>query len=388
MKVIILIFFTLASEFALSQGFLRTEGAKIVDASGREVKLNGVNLGGWLLWEGWIWGGGLHKESRVYEQIEKLTSKEFAIKFRRSVYDNFLSKEDIAEIASLGLNSVRIPIHYKLLYNEHSKPNLDFTYLDSLIAWCKASNIYVILDLHALPGGQSPLFTADPDKIKLWDSEENRSLSIDIWKKIAEKYKNEPIIAGFDLINEPNFKKDKGLLALYKNLIREIRVIDDRHIIIVEGNKYAHSFSFFESGIDSNVVYSFHYYPWFSGTKGRIKKLNKYANFAKKLNAPFWCGEWGVDQPDDLKEIHGLLMDDKFNFCGNSFWTWKKAFKKNLPAPKNFHVSNDLKRVLKGKQPKSKESAEDILLGFIESLSYEKATSDVNLKNLLSTKPM
>src|SRR5690606_22837812 len=123
---------------------------------------------------------------------------------------------------------------------------------DSLLAWCKANKMYLILDLHATPGGQGNdlnISDRNPDKPSLWESEANQQKMIALWRKLAEKYKDEPWIAGYDIINEPNWgfesKEDskgiaeKGNVPLRKLMIeitKAIREVDQKHIIIIEGN--------------------------------------------------------------------------------------------------------------------------------------------------------
>jgi aryl-phospho-beta-D-glucosidase BglC (GH1 family) len=67
--------------------------------------------------------------------------------------------------------------------------------------------MYLILDLHAAPGGQgNDLNIADRDSTKpsLWQSEANRTKTIELWRTLAERYKDEPNIGAYDILNEPN----------------------------------------------------------------------------------------------------------------------------------------------------------------------------------------
>jgi aryl-phospho-beta-D-glucosidase BglC (GH1 family) len=85
--------------------------------------------------------------------------------------------------------------------------------VDQLLDWCEANEIYLILDLHAAPGGQGKdanISDYDPEKPSLWESSENQRKTISLWKKLAERYANEPWIGGYDLINEPNWDIDKA----------------------------------------------------------------------------------------------------------------------------------------------------------------------------------
>ena len=88
--------------------------------------MHGVNLGGWL--------------SQTAD-----TSK--------AHYDNFITEEDIAYIASLGLDHVRVPVDYTLLEEEDGTPKTEgYSYLDNCVTWCRTHGIRMILDLHKTYG--------------------------------------------------------------------------------------------------------------------------------------------------------------------------------------------------------------------------------------------
>src|SRR3546814_8856147 len=83
-----------------------------------------------------------------------------------------------------------------------------FARIDALIDWARANQIYVILDLHAAPGGQGtdlPNADRDPDAPSLWDSAENQRRTVALWRKLAARYADEPWVGGYDILNEPNW---------------------------------------------------------------------------------------------------------------------------------------------------------------------------------------
>jgi endoglucanase len=127
------------------------DGNQIVDASGRPLKLRGVNLGGWLLWEPWMWGGHLlASESKLSGRLESVVGPAEMAKFRREVYDNFITEHDIQQISRLGFNVVRVPMNHSLFENDAP----GWPVLDRLLSWAEQYHVYVILDLHAAPGGR------------------------------------------------------------------------------------------------------------------------------------------------------------------------------------------------------------------------------------------
>ena len=131
---------------------------------------------------------------------------------------------------------------------------------DNLLAWCKANRMYLILDLHAAPGGQGKdanISDYDPAKPSLWESEANRQKTIALWRKLAERYANEPWIGGYDLLNEPNWTfegKDKNgkedssnkpIWDLYQAITKAIREVDTNHLIVIEGNGWGNNYNGF-----------------------------------------------------------------------------------------------------------------------------------------------
>lgn len=158
------------TESLVSNPMIHAEGTRLVDGSGEPIKLRGVLLEGWLMWNGTLWGAGLTSETKIHDRIEGLVGAEEAARFETAVYDTFISERDIEMIAELGLNVVRVPINHTVLESggkvDSSAPG--WFYLDRLLDWCENHQVYVVLDLHSLPGGQSSIFVADPDDKHVW----------------------------------------------------------------------------------------------------------------------------------------------------------------------------------------------------------------------------
>ncbi len=87
-----------------------------------------------------------------------------------------------------------MPVDKEPVAGENTWLDKGFALTDSLLSWCKANNMYLILDLHAAPGGQgNDINIADRDTTKpsLWQSEANQQKTIALWRKLAERYKDE-----------------------------------------------------------------------------------------------------------------------------------------------------------------------------------------------------
>src|SRR6185503_7531495 len=237
------------------QGFLKAKGRVIVNDRGEKVILRGMGLGGWMLQEGYMLRvGSIGQQHRIKEKIAELAGQKKTAEFYDGWLDNFIRRADIDSMAAWGFNSVRIPMHYGLF------PVPGVTMLDSLLSWCKSNKMYLILDLHAAPGGQGNdlnISDRDPSKPSLWESEANQQKTIALWKKLARRYANEPWIGAYDIINEPNWgfedpandknglkeKKNEPLRKLMMEITAAIREVDKKHIIIIEGNGWGNNYN-------------------------------------------------------------------------------------------------------------------------------------------------
>jgi endoglucanase len=321
-KLILIPFFLFIINSLSANPFVHRDGKLLKDSTNAAIKLKGVNLGGWLLWEGWIWGGKLKSQSTIYSGIESTTSKKDADAFRDYVYKNFINEGDIQKISQLGLNVVRVPFNHRI-FDTASCNAIGWQVMDSLLKWCAKYHVYAVLDMHAAYGGQNPYFIADPDKTILWKSEEAKRKTVVLWKKIAERYKNNPAVGGYDLLNEPTISKPEDLVSMYNRIIEAIRSVDKNHMIILEGNNFAKKFDFFKKLPDENMCFSFHIYTWLGGKPS--DKIEPYTALANQLNVPMWCGEWGENTHEVIATTLATFAQPNSNVAGWCFWTWKKA---------------------------------------------------------------
>ncbi|MGA2489490.1 MAG: cellulase family glycosylhydrolase [Anaerolineales bacterium] len=305
-------------------------GKILIDPQGQPLRLRAVNLGGWLLWEGWIFGNGiLLSQTTILDRLQQLVGTSAAAAFQSQVYANFITEDDIARIAGLGFNAVRLPINARLL-EEVSQPfvykDSGWSILDALLSWCERYHIYVVLDLHAVPGGQSSLGMADPGPRKdwVWNNQANQNRTIALWQAIASRYHDRRSIAGYDLINEPAPSRGDQLVDLDSRIIAAIRKVDPYHLVIIEGSRGATDFSIFSAPLSGNQIYSFHMYTWFGDN--RQKQLAYYRSISDAQQVPFWAGEFGENTYAMLASTIALYDDPSNEVnAGWAYWTWKKA---------------------------------------------------------------
>lgn len=307
-------------------------------------KIRGVNLGGWLLMEGYILGGLNIPQREFRKKFIKLYGIKEWDKFIKYFRDSFIQEEDIRTIAQWGFKYLRVPFHYNLLEEEKED------YLERVINWAKKYNIEVILDLHATYGSQNCDWHSDSlGRALLWEEEKYRNKTINLWEKIADRFKNNTTVLGYDLLNEPVIDKNRidVLKSFYKCLVKSIKSIDKKHIIFLEGNFWATDVNFIEEIIEENVHVSVHYYmpldytfnfvPFFTypgkinnilWDKDRIyKSLYNYYLFASKNKVGIWIGEFGINYRGnkwgEMQYLKNLLeVFREFNF-GWTYWTYK-----------------------------------------------------------------
>ena len=147
-----------------AKGFLHTRGQDIVDENGDKIMLQGVGLGNWLLPEGYMWKfGPLGDRPRKIEKIvSDLIGPQDAEKFWLDFRKHYITEADIKRISEIGFNSVRPALNARRFLTEGENPSYvdeGFELLDNLVKWCKKYDIYVIIDMHGAPGGQTGLLT-------------------------------------------------------------------------------------------------------------------------------------------------------------------------------------------------------------------------------------
>jgi endoglucanase len=333
-KLLTLILFISIAGTSFGQGFLKAEGKYTVDENGNEFMLRGMGLGGWMLMEGYMMQSSdvADTQHEFKERLVELMGEEKTEAFFDAWLANHCTKADIDSLAAWGFNSVRLPMHYNLFTlpiedepvpGEQTWLDKGFTMTDSLLSWCASNNIYLILDLHAAPGGQgynAAICDYDPDKPSLWESEDNRIKTVALWGKLAERYSDEPWIGGYDLINEVNWDLPGGVMLreLYEDITEAIRAVDTNHIIFIEGNWFANDFTGLTPPWDDNMAYSFHKYWNYNDNPGSIQWV---LDMREQHNVPLWMGESGENSNVWFTDAISLFED---NNIGWSWWPMKR----------------------------------------------------------------
>ncbi|MBQ0071784.1 MAG: cellulase family glycosylhydrolase [Spirochaetales bacterium] len=199
--------------------------------------LKGVNLGGWV------------SQFTVYDEKH---------------FETFIQKDDIANIASLGFDHVRVPVDYNVLEDEEGNiKESGFGYLENCRSWCEEYGLQMLIDLHECYGYSFDPLKKDMDRRKFFFDEALQNRFMKLWSEIANRFKAYPEQVAFEPLNEVVLSEVKDawnqILARYIALIRSI---SPSTYIIVGGVCYNNVMSvpLLDVPVDDHIVYNFHCY--------------------------------------------------------------------------------------------------------------------------------
>ncbi|MCL1858149.1 MAG: glycoside hydrolase family 5 protein [Oscillospiraceae bacterium] len=191
-------------------GFLRTNGAKFIDDSG-EIILKGISFGNAV-------SGAAAMPTYKYNENQ---------------YE---------ELSGIGFNSFRFYLSYSF-FEDNDNPFIykqtGWDWLDRHVNWARKYNTRLILSMMVAPGGNHRDIFTNPA---------NQERAVALWTAIAERYKDEIAIGGYDILNEPIYPTGSGEYptqdqldeafeawrSLAQRITDGIRSVDENHIIIVE----------------------------------------------------------------------------------------------------------------------------------------------------------
>lgn len=329
--------------------WLRVDGTRLADDAGRTVVLTGVGLGGWMNMENFITGYP-GNEDAIRRLLRDAMGAEAYEAFFEAFYTSFFGESDADLLARIGMNSVRIPVNYRHFEDDAAPFALKesgFARLSRVINVLASRGIYSIIDLHAAPAYQNHHWHSDnpTHKALLWEHPHFQDRVVNLWAAIADRYKDRPEVAGYNLLNEPADESGQVIATLYRRIEKVVREVDPRHILFLDGNRFATDFSCFAEPFD-NAVYACHDYALpgilsateYPGvTRGEYfdrdvvrETFLRRTKFMRETGTPIWIGEFGPVYPPDRPEEpwrYELLRDqlDIYREFGASWalWTYK-----------------------------------------------------------------
>jgi endoglucanase len=370
----------LGSSDAAFDGFVHADAGRLLDGRNEPILLRGVGLGNWLLPEGYMWkfkADSLQSPRQIEAFISDLVGPARAAIFWSEFENRFVAKPDIAQIAAEGMNHVRLPINSRLIMNDDGVlAPAGLAPIDRLIGWCRTHGLWVVLDLHGAPGGQTGTNIDDSPNgaPELFANPRYREQTIALWQALAHRYRDETVVAGYDLLNEPlpneyQHTYADELVALYRDLSAAIRDVDPDHLIIYEGTHWATNWSIFTEVWDANSMLSFHKY-WSPPDRPSIQT---YLDLGRELDLPIYMGEGGENTVDWLQTAFQLYEDHGISW---NFWPWKKIDTHSSPCSVNAPAQwPEILAYGDGRRPRPQpDEAWEALSELLDALELENCT--------------
>jgi len=388
-----------------SDRFIRVSGPDLIKPNGEKFLIQGINLGNWINPEGYMF---FFQDASSYRLINEafceMVGPDFTNWFWNEFKKNYITEDDIKYIKQTGMNSIRIPFHYKLFTNEDYMgldSNHDgFGLIDQVVEWCRQQDLYVILDMHDAPGGQTGDNIDDSYGYPwLMESEPSKELFCSIWKQVAEHYANDTIILGYDLLNEPiahYFLEEyahlnDSLEPLYKRCVDSIRLVDNNHIVLLGGAQWNGNFKVFkDSKFDDKLMYTCHRY-WCDTLQSNIQD---FVQFRDSVNLPMYMGETGENTD---QWIAGWTRLMERNNIGWHYWPYKKMVPNScmvtIPTPENWDVIVEFTKKDRGSFAKvraarpNQEVVKKAMTDLLENMKLKNCNKNAGYTSALGMKP-
>lgn len=286
-------------------------------------KLRGVNLGGWLVLEKWI-------TPSLFADLEATDETTYcaelgeveATRRLHHHWNSFITRDDFAWLARAGINAVRLPVGHWLFgkdypyHPSYGKQRYPFVVggveiVDQVFAWAGEFNLRVVLDLHAAPGCQNGFDNGGIHKVCEWHTkEEYIDHALNVLERLAERYQDQPMLAGIEVLNEPRWDIPTDLLKNYTlSAYQRIR----RHcppekvtVVFHDGFRDFREYAgFLQAPEFENVAFDIHRYQCFIRDEidldifGHIRKSavdlrEEIATIAAESGYQLYCGEWSL----------------------------------------------------------------------------------------------
>lgn len=298
-----------------------------------------------------------------------------------------LTEQDFAGIAADGFNVVRLGLSWSAL--EPDRGRYDEAYVDRIrvaVAQAKAHGLYTVLDMHqdgwsnapspddvSCRPGTSPMWGYDgaPEWATItdgaprcqftgrdispaggrafnnfyYDTDGVQDRLVQAWAMLAGEFKDEPAVAGYDLLNEPNFGETAPLTSslllgrFYDRTIDAIREAGAEQIVYFEPSILWSGLGF-DSGPppgftdDRNIVFSPHLYAesiTMDASLGLPTIVSVERGFtladrvARMYGVPYWSGEFGFWGDGLVDKATRFATAQDAHAQGGAYWVWRQA---------------------------------------------------------------
>jgi len=327
----------------VASDFLTASGGYLKNTIGNTVALRGVNAGGWLIQESWMCPiNGADRAWANLDTINAMKNRGFTDSQIQTLFNtyqnNWFTTTDLDNLQAMNVNLVRVPFWYRNFMKDEAgtwitgtdlNSNPGIQKLDWVISEAGKRGMYVILDLHGAPGGQSMDHCSGTlAKNELYDSTKNRAIMADLWTKIASRYKGNPVVAAYDIMNEPqnnggysganswapgSTEALNRTYSVYDQMYKVIRAVDPNHVITMEAIWDRNCLPNPATYGWTNLMYQMHVYDTsISGIDQRVSDLQYYQS---QYGVAVYAGEFNCDPNEEYTMT-------KFNSAGINWSTW------------------------------------------------------------------
>ncbi len=372
--------------------FLHAEGTRIVNESGAEVLLTGYAFGNWMIQEAFLFGTGsfnadfkpfmrsvgMDRGRTIDQTIREVCGDAYARAFWPRFWRAYLSEDDIAYLAEQGFNCVRLPLvarNFLLEEPGYHWNEVAFEHLSDVLGWCEKHGVYAVLDLHAATAGQSAIGCDDgwDNQPHLFTDEDGAERTCRLWEEFTRRYADRACVAGYELLNEPLALPFwdgmwPELLAFYRTCVDRVRAIDQKHIIFLQGGRFAHRSDMLEPNMDPahNWVCTYHIYE----TLPDLGLLGPILAERERLGVPIWVGETGGSAPwmcvlYEMLRVYGI---------GVNIWVAKAVERPNAPTLLTYQTPEGFDEIcayaLEGGPRPSYERAQQIWDAYLDCVPF------------------
>ena len=321
---------------------MRTDGTQLIDPTGKPIRLRGVCIGGWLNMENFITGYAAN-ETLMRDRVRGVLGDDRAEAFFERLLTSFFGEADAAFLSENDFNVVRIPVNYRHLARDDRPFEIledGFRHLDRAIETCGRHGVYSVIDLHALPGSQNQHWHSDNQThlAQFWQHRDFQDRVANMWRAIAVRYRGNPWVAGYNLMNEPADATGEVVGRVYSELIGAVREIDQDHIIFLDGNTYSTDFSMFTDP-EPNTVYALHDYvaaglgrsPHYSKDIA-LRKFLERSEYARSAGTPLFVGEFAPIYENDerVDAPRRVMLKDQLDIYREYGASWTSWMYKDL----------------------------------------------------------
>ena len=229
-----------------------------------------------------------------------------------------------------------------------------FEKLDRVVKLCQKYELFVILDLHSVPGGQNTDWHSDniTGQPLFWQYRCFQDQVVWLWEELASRYADNPWIAGYDIINEPGYGlTEEQINGFYERVCAAVRKKDPHHIFFLEGIDFGRDFAPLRALADEQIAYTVHFYPFVleedvlsrqmdDGRRMEIftEIFERQLHETRRFGRPIWCGESGYEILEGQEDFYAMLLSHNIALCEErgiswNLWTYKDARRMGIVIP-------------------------------------------------------